>query len=146
MAFARCEIDTRGAAGLRYRFGLAGGASHWKSMQAFAGSVVNDTAGAGDWFTAGFVDALMGDGSRMTDDWFRLDTIESALNHGQALALMSCEFEGARGIMYELTSGDVKIGVDELLRASRTQSKQISPPVIRWSQQPTSYGPYCSNC
>lgn len=115
-------------------------------MHAFASSAVNDTAGAGDWFTAGFVDALMGDGRRNSDDLFQSDRIEGALNHGQMLALMSCGFEGALGMMYALSSDEVKIEAEELLRAPRTQSRPTFSPGVRKSQQLTSYGPYCSNC
>lgn len=94
------EVQTLGAKGLRYHFRKSDGKKHrWKRMQAFKPSKMVDTAGAGDWCTAGIIHILGQNGfeqfSRATEE-----DIENALRFGQRLAASNCMYEGARGIMY----------------------------------------------
>lgn len=94
------EIMTLGANGLQVRCG-SGEEKSWTRQEAVSlpDDRVVDTAGAGDWCTAGLLLAI-GENPR---EWFRtagLEEVVSALGIGQSLASWSCQFSGARGGMY----------------------------------------------
>jgi sugar/nucleoside kinase (ribokinase family) len=86
-------VRTMGADGLQARW-----KGRWSSFESFVAPKVVDTAGAGDWCSVALLHVLAQKGShgfrvaRKTD-------IERALRLGQALAALSCGFEGARGLM-----------------------------------------------
>ena len=88
------EIQTMGADGVRYR---TRGMRSWVSLGSFPAHVV-DTAGAGDWLSAGLIHRMFGGGSRIPGR----RSIESALLFGSALAAANCGFVGARGMMYSV--------------------------------------------
>src|SRR5207244_1094607 len=54
----RIEVQTLGAVGLRFRIGGSRGGGTWRRLPAIAAGSVVDTAGAGDWCTAGFLARL----------------------------------------------------------------------------------------
>lgn len=90
------EIQTRGSNGLRFRAGTAD--RSWTYLPAFQLPFVHDTAGAGDWCTAGMLYELFGTTSPpWTAD--RREAIEYALMFGQALSTLNCMTEGARGLL-----------------------------------------------
>ena len=93
------EIQTLGAAGLRYRERLNGSASGWRTLSAVPAPRLADSCGSGDWCTAGLVSRLAGRGLVDLLEADR-DELEAALRYGQALAAWNCGFEGARGGMY----------------------------------------------
>jgi fructokinase len=100
IAGPRLVIETLGSEGLRYRSGLPGSLTRgWRRSAALAAEEVKDTAGAGDWCTAGIVHRLLSGGAaalaRVTAPQLR-----DAIRYGQALAAWTCGFEGARGGMY----------------------------------------------
>ena len=82
------QIVTYGSEGAEHREGTG----PWHRSPAFDSSPIIDAAGAGDWTTAGFLDAAA---SRDFDG-----QISTALAWGQAAAAVSCGFVGARGIAY----------------------------------------------
>lgn len=94
-------IETKGNEGLRYTFTRTH--PDWTRLSAYDIPETKDTAGAGDWFTAGLIDKL----GRDAPTSFR-ETSEShiaeALSYGQQLASESCAFVGPRGLMYSDTS------------------------------------------
>lgn len=100
------EVRTLGSSGLEYRLRTEGQRqSSWQFMPAFPVSALKDTCGAGDWCSAGIIDYLR------RQPWKTLREInqsqgEAAIRHGQALAAVSCQFEGARGAMYEFRNRD----------------------------------------
>jgi len=99
------EIQTLGREGLRYRSKIQSARiSEWRHLASYDVAHIADSAGAGDWCTAGVVHALGQTGSQglLQSDMPR---IREALRFGQALAAWSCEFKGARGGMY---AGDKK--------------------------------------
>ncbi len=67
-------------------------------VSGFRAAVV-DSAGAGDWTTAGFLWALT---SLDPNDWKKALVVE-ALRQAQALAAVSCAFPGARAVSEHLT-------------------------------------------
>jgi fructokinase len=93
-------VETLGRDGLRYRGRLASLESRgWQQLPALPAPGVRDTAGSGDWCTAGILH-LLGRGG--LTEFSRVDgsLLLGALRFGQALAAWNCGFEGARGGMY----------------------------------------------
>jgi sugar/nucleoside kinase (ribokinase family) len=90
------QIETLGAEGLRYR--MRSRKKLWKMLEVFNAPRVADTAGAGDWCTAGLIHQLGRDGSKGFSASSQHE-VESALRFGQALAAWNCGFKGARGGM-----------------------------------------------
>jgi fructokinase len=90
-------VQTCGADGLRVRW-----RGRWSELPAFQAPRVVDTAGSGDWCTAGILHTLAQAGASALDNARKVD-VERALRLGQALAAVNCGFEGARGVMYALS-------------------------------------------
>lgn len=93
------EIETLGKHGLNFR--CAKSKSKWTSVDPFIISELTDSAGAGDWCTAGIVDSLCNGGKRS----FKKKTIseiKAGLQKGQVLGAINCFFDGARGTMYNV--------------------------------------------
>jgi fructokinase len=114
------EIETVGSDGLRYRVrGRRKESGQWKEMRAYGLVGLRDTAGAGDWCTAGILHALGPDlrkgGARAFTEASN-ERIEDALRLGQALAAMKCRYEGARGVMYALTKRRLQAAVKGILK------------------------------
>jgi fructokinase len=127
-------IQTRGAAGARYRIGT----TKWHSSPAFPYPVI-DAGGAGDWTTAGLIHAL-DLSSRAT-----LSQVGDALRWAQALAAVSCGAPGARGLARQQSAEDVLRTAHFLERrqAAETQAatlnlRQPSSPATacRWCLEP----------
>jgi fructokinase len=97
----KLEIETLGKEGLNYRFN----SNEWKKINSY--KIVNefDTAGAGDWCSAGIIEKLISDGNDISH------IVESeiilALKYGQALGAINCMYSGARGIMYEIEKSNI---------------------------------------
>ena len=93
------EIETIGAEGLRYRSRLPQAESGWVSVEPYPISDIKDTSGAGDWCTAGLLNALATKGAAGLAKTTQSE-LQAALENAQALAAWNCRFEGARGGMY----------------------------------------------
>ena len=108
------EIETLGSKGLRYRANLDSVSSEWKPMKAYKLERVVDTAGAGDWCTAGIIHSLCREG---LDNFRKLscNRVEYGLRVGQALAAFNCMFEGARGGMYLLNRNIFESIINDIL-------------------------------
>jgi len=92
-------IETLGSEGLRYRSTIPScQTSGWQSLDAFEVANVRDTAGAGDWCTAGIIHLLGADAASFMNT--SPEALRQVLAFGQALAAWNCQFEGARGGMY----------------------------------------------
>ena len=85
-------IQTQGAMGLSYRLNFG-----WIHLEPVANDKVIDTAGAGDWTTAAFINELFKTRNRISD--ISVVEIERALNDAQRVGSQSCSYEGARGMM-----------------------------------------------
>ena len=85
-------IQTQGAKGLSYRLNFG-----WIHLEPVANDKVIDTAGAGDWTTAAFINELFKTRNRISD--ISVIEIERALNDAQKIGAQSCSYEGARGMM-----------------------------------------------
>lgn len=108
-------IETGGEEGLRFQARLPGVRNRrWQTMPAIPAPVVLDTAGCGDWCTAGLLHRLPGGGAGGLLNAAEDDLVE-ALRYGQALAAWNCAFAGARGGMYEVTRTEFELAVQSLL-------------------------------
>jgi sugar/nucleoside kinase (ribokinase family) len=96
---ALLEIETFGEDGLRFR--MRGTFATWHSLPAHE-VTIKDTAGSGDWTTVGLLSTLFKNRKSNLAAATKRD-IAAALEHGQAIAALNCEFEGARGAMYQLS-------------------------------------------
>jgi fructokinase len=90
-------IETRSEDGLRFRW-----RKHWSELPAFQTPRFLDSAGAGDWCSAGVIHLLGTRGAQILDT-LQKPRLLSALRFGQALAAVNCGFEGARGAMMAMT-------------------------------------------
>lgn len=110
----RLEVQTFGAAGLRYRMGEGRRLGTWRHLRSIKTASVVDTAGAGDWCTAGMLTHL-GGGGREGFEQVTDDKLAESLRYGQALAAWNCGFESARGGMYERTRKQFESDVAALM-------------------------------
>lgn len=109
------EIETWAETGLRYRSSLLRTRA-WRRLEAIRGPEVADTAGAGDWCTAGLIFRLAAAGLEHPKALPPSD-LEEGIRFGQAVAAMACGYEGARGMMYALSRSSLERGVEALLAA-----------------------------
>ncbi len=108
------EVQTLGAAGLQYRSRLSDCSTEWTFVPPFEVEAVRDSAGAGDWCTAGLIHKLGRLGSEGVGRATKRD-IEAALAVGQAYAAVNCQFEGARGAMYGMTEERLTATAQQIL-------------------------------
>lgn len=93
------EIETLGKEGLNFR--CPKNNSKWITIKPFIVSELIDSAGAGDWCTAGIIDNLCRNGiAGLKKKSIR--QIKTGLQKGQILGAINCFFDGARGIMYNI--------------------------------------------
>lgn len=106
------EIQTRGAQGLRFRISRA--QRSWSYLSAFRLPYVHDTAGAGDWCTAGLLFEMFSQSSTSPKSEAML---ARGLAFGQALSTLNCMTEGARGLLATWSA-------DRIVQAARELAKQ----------------------
>jgi len=126
------EIQTRGADGLRFRAPSLD--SRWIGLGAYELPYVHDTAGAGDWCTAGLIFDLFSQPvvpQRLVD----YNALAQALAFGQALSTLNCMAEGARGLLASWSPTRIVRSARELsaTRMSALQS-QFLPSAMRVSE------------
>ncbi|UTP39799.1 PfkB family carbohydrate kinase [Phenylobacterium sp. LH3H17] len=119
------EVQTLGAAGLKFRHRLGRGISAWKHLDAVPAPRVADTCGSGDWCTAGLVAKVAASGQKGLRA-AGVEGIQSALRYGQALAAWNCGFEGARGGMYAIDRSALDAQIEALL-SGRLETVPLEP-------------------
>jgi sugar/nucleoside kinase (ribokinase family) len=108
-------IETMGRGGLRYRSRLAGAKTKgWVRCEPYQLNRYVDTAGAGDWCTAGLVHMLGRHGSKAFNQ-IGTSRLQSAIDFGQALAAWNCGFLGARGGMYSVSKDEFQRTIQRIL-------------------------------
>jgi sugar/nucleoside kinase (ribokinase family) len=138
----RLVIETLGDSGLRYRRRTkSNSAGNWIELKAIPVTDLKDTAGAGDWCTAGLLSKVAGKGlagfSATTDE-----KLAEAIRFGQALAAWNCKFEGARGGMYATTKKQFQNQVDEILSGT----SNVIPTHRNASSDSTASITFCRTC
>jgi fructokinase len=123
----RLQVETLGEAGLRYRFRPHGGrGQEWVESPAFTVDQLRDSAGAGDWCTAGLIHHL---GQYGVAGFLEMgtDDVRDALRFGQGMAAWNCQFEGARGGMYDTDSAAFQRDVLQILDGGQPSLDVIGP-------------------
>lgn len=135
-------IETQGVRGLRYKFRRSKGNNRWKKIGAFSHSAVLDTAGAGDWCTAGIIDRLGPYGVQGLMN-ASSDDVVAAITVGQAMAAWACQFHGARGGMYKSSKADFLKAV----RSMHKGEKAVPNDLLQKTSKLTSDEPlWCDSC
>lgn len=120
------EVETLGPDGLRYRSRLPKArTSGWHTVPAFRPKDLKDTAGSGDWCSAGLLHRLARGGLRglrAVDN----RKVQEAIRFGQALATWNCGFEGARGGMYQVSRQVFERQVKKILKGGETVSDVVA--------------------
>jgi sugar/nucleoside kinase (ribokinase family) len=107
-------VETLGAAGLRYSHGRAKKRT-WKDLPAFEVAGLRDSAGAGDWCTAGIISVLGALGPEGLERASESD-VQAALRRGQAMAGWTCHYDGARGGMYASTKKAFDQAIEDIVK------------------------------
>ena len=103
-------IQTIGDKGLKYKRGVD---KNWTSLESFHIENLVDSAGAGDWCTAGIIKTLFKKSFSLLDI---SDTeLIQALQFGQVLGSLNCIYEGARGLMYSVNNNELLLYVEHIL-------------------------------
>lgn len=97
---AALEIETLGADGLRFRM-KNNDENKWFFVPAYNLDHWTDSAGAGDWCTAGIINELAFDGAA---SFYKasIEEVKHSIKIGQVLGAINCLYDGARGAMYNL--------------------------------------------
>lgn len=124
------EIRTQGSRGLEFRTRQGGRTGSWNHLGSFAVTGVRDTAGAGDWCTAGFLlhatTQFDNPLCSITDN----NAVERCLRFGQALAALNCRYDGARGLMYAASHKRIMAAARSLLSDSSPRLP-AGPPALQ---------------
>lgn len=139
----RLQVETLGREGLRYRSRLPGCKKRaWQRLEALPADEVKDTAGAGDWCTAGITHKLLGSGAaglNQTNDTFLRDSVR----YGQALSAWNCGFEGARGGMYAVDKTTFERHVERILGGG---TSGVADSLPTRASDPDPPGCLCPSC
>lgn len=128
------EIETLGEKGLSYRFK----SDDWETLNAYEIDSLIDSAGAGDWSSAGIIDKLGQNGLKGFNNLDK-NSVVKGLKFGQLLGAINCQFDGARGIMYRISSSDftkiLEESIDqESLKFNSEDYKEIAEAMIQVPQ------------
>jgi sugar/nucleoside kinase (ribokinase family) len=115
------EIETLGDEGLRYKARSGNRMSRWKTLLSLPAPSIKDTAGAGDWCSAGIISMLGATGLKDFEN-VSAAQLEAGLRYGQALAAWACGFEGPRGGMYETSKGELQKTVQGILEGNTPEA------------------------
>ena len=88
---------------------------------------MKDTAGAGDWCTAGLI-LRLGDEPHRSLLAMASDDVSESLRYGQALAAWACRFEGPRAGMYQERPTAIERNVQQILNGSPPNSRPQKTP------------------
>jgi fructokinase len=129
------EIETRGKQGLLYRTKIHSDAIKWHAIPGFQLGEIQDSAGAGDWCTAGIIHLLcMGEYKNLLKTSLML--LNKALMFGSALGAMNCFYDGARGLMYHYSREQLLSVVEHFMLKKDIDSKEMpKSPYIDISTQ-----------
>jgi sugar/nucleoside kinase (ribokinase family) len=141
---ASLEIETLGEEGLRYRTTVPFSEGHaWRYLPSFHVDTVKDTAGSGDWCTAGLLSRLAHGGQRALASTTP-ESLEGALQYAQALSAWNCRFPAARGGMYLMTRAAVIKAVEKITSGSDSAVRPRLVTAKRRSRQAPLFCPTCA--
>ena len=122
-------IETLGSEGTRFQQLLPGGAGEWVHLPASTPTSIRDTAGAGDWLTAGLLAELL-----LARHELNEDSVTDLIKYGQKLSAVSIAYDGPNGALTNLGAANMKhaasdghhIPIDYDICALRTERQQTS--------------------
>ena len=130
-ASTKIIVETLGSRGIRYRGRVQRGWSAWRKQPAAERSGVRDTAGAGDWLTAGLLTYLLARPTELT-----LSSVQAALEYGQRLSALSLAFDGPHGALRELGAATIRqVPLDDPEAMVWPRSSALGPPPRNGSEQ-----------
>jgi sugar/nucleoside kinase (ribokinase family) len=136
------EIETLGEEGLRYRTKLGTGHS-WRHLPSFSVDDVKDTAGSGDWCTAGLLSKLAAKGLKGFSST-TLESLRTALQFGQGLSAWNCGFLSARGGMYSMNRSSVLKAVETIISGVESRDEARKTGRSKNASQSAQFCPACS--
>lgn len=110
------EIETLATEGLRFRVRGAAQIAAWQHLPALAALSIRDSAGSGDWCTAGFLARIVTHRENPVAGLKDAKVVVDGLRFGQALAALNCSYDGARGLMYTMSRAGAIKAADQLLK------------------------------
>ena len=119
------EIQTKGKEGLQYKAKFLGHKS-WKKLPAITTYDLIDAAGSGDWLTAGLIHMLH---NHKQIEQVSEKKLEHALDFGQTLASLNCNYGGARGIMYNMSKPQLFLLANKILKHKKKRTFSTDLPV-----------------
>lgn len=126
------EIETLATEGLRFRVRRSGQVAAWQHLPALPALSIRDSAGSGDWCTAGFLASIVAHGENRIASIEDTKVVVEGLRFGQALAALNCSYDGARGLMYAMSrAGAMKAAQQLLTRGIPTLPANVSPTSAR---------------
>lgn len=136
-------IETLGRKGLRYRSKLGDfNTRGWQHLDPYEMISIQDTAGAGDWCTAGIIHALGQIGAKGLPD-VTPTQLQDALFFGQALAAWNCGFLGARGGMYQVDKDTFRCQVERIMLGGKLDTSSSN---LNYSSVQDIFENICSEC
>ena len=96
-------IETLGASGARFRASSRRGWDEWCEMPAVPPALIRDTAGAGDWMTAGLLISLL-----PQRDVNNPGLLQTAIKFAQRLSSISIAFNGPQGALTALGASTIE--------------------------------------
>ncbi len=134
-------VETLGSSGLRFAWSGGKQTRSWKKLHAFEVESLRDSAGAGDWCTAGIINSLGSLGPQGLAQ-ATASTVQTALRKGQAMAAWACRYDGARGGMYAVSRKDFDVTIADILKGKAKVVKEASSPRVRAAITPV----WCDCC
>ena len=134
-------IETLGENGLRFSQNCQGD-KKWKQMNSYPINNIRDTAGAGDWCSAGIIHSIGHEGRDFFNS-IKSSDLERALGFGQIIAALNCQFDGARGIMYNIKEKEFTDIVNDIL-----ENEKLIPSLIDFNNgdKMQEIARYCPEC
>lgn len=130
------QIETLGGEGLRYRSNLSSYRTRgWKKLDCWKVDSVKDTAGAGDWYTAGLLHHLGRNGAAGLRG-LKATELDSAMQLGQALAAWSCGYEGARGGLYQVDRGTMWEEITNIMLRNLSRGVDVNSYEVIFDHSP----------
>lgn len=138
------EIKTLGASGLKYKLNIdENNEDKWIKLKAYNHNEIIDSAGAGDWCTAGIIHAIGQNGSEGFLNASKYQ-FKNAIKFGQYLASLKCRYIGARGIMYNIKISDInKIYNNSYFSIKKSDIISKEKPIIKNYEYLKFLCPFC---
>lgn len=138
-ASTRFIVETLGSRGVRFRSRFQNRWCTWREMPCVAQSNIRDTAGAGDWLTAGMITCLLSVPSSLTSD-----DMHSSIEYGQRLSSLSLSFDGAQGALTTLGAQAIRLFANSTLPIE-FPPEVATHPLLPRPKTPQAHG-YCELC